>query len=57
MKDVVENPDVKIIRKFPPKVLALWKAKLEEHIDTLGEDEVSNRIEAICKVIAKKIGL
>ncbi|WP_442506097.1 hypothetical protein SH528x_004921 [Novipirellula sp. SH528] len=57
MKDVVEDPNIKNIRKFPPKVLALLKSRVAELTDTLGEDQVKTRIKEICKVIARKIGL
>ena len=56
MKDVVDEPDVTVIRKFPPKVLQLLKTTVKQHIDELGEAEVRIRIEKICKLIAKQLG-
>jgi len=57
MKDIVSNPGVKIIRKFPTKVLELLKEKVKEHTNALGKDEVPKRIKRICEVIAKKLGM
>ncbi|GAA4454107.1 hypothetical protein [Novipirellula rosea] len=56
MKDVVDNPGVTVIRKFPPKVLAHLKSTVKQHKDEIGAEEVRDRIEQICKVIAKQLG-
>jgi len=56
MKDVVDNPGVTVIRKFPPKVLAHLKSTAEEHLDDIGKAEVRARIDKICNVIAKQLG-
>lgn len=55
MQDVLANPEVKIIRKFPTRVLALLKDKLQGHAETLGEAEVKDRVDEICRLIVKKM--
>ncbi|MEM9368932.1 MAG: hypothetical protein AAGD07_23315 [Planctomycetota bacterium] len=57
LKDVVADPGIKMIRKFPPKVLEHLKSIVKERTVELGEQEVQTRINAICKMIAAKLGM
>lgn len=57
MKDlVVAKHEIKMFRRFPDRVLACAKERLSEFTESLGADEVEARIEAICEMIAKKLG-
>lgn len=57
MKDVVYKPGVTMIRKFPTKALELLKTTVKQHKKELGVEEVRSRIEEICTMIAKKLGM
>lgn len=57
MKDVVYKPGVTLFRKFPTKALDLLKTTVKKHKKELGVEEVRTRIEEICSVIAKKLGM
>lgn len=57
MKDVVYKPGVTLFRKFPTKALELLKSTVKQHKKELGVEEVRSRIEEICTMIAKKLGM
>ncbi|MCA9069189.1 MAG: hypothetical protein KDA84_09715 [Planctomycetaceae bacterium] len=58
MKDLIlAKHEFHEMRRVPEKVVACLKQSVAECTESIGEEEVQSRVEDICKMIAKKLGL
>ena len=57
MRDILEDPTLRVVRRFPQKTMDFLLEIVQQRREELGDDAVAERLDKICDAIMQKLGL